>query len=180
MNDKDALIETLKQELNQADADIHELRDELQRLYTDKHIELERIGSLTEAAQRVNSIFEAAQREAEEYLAHSGLTSSRQEESESVAMDQGPALVDFRHEEKLEESMDKIVNDVGAEVSITSAPQEIHISDKAEEDKSHSVEAHVKPVETNIKSVVVQTKSTFKETLVNQNWLQKFFRGIRH
>ncbi len=70
LNDKDDLIETLKQDLNKSDAEIRNLREELKTLYTDKRIDLENIGSLTEVAQRVNQIFETAQREAEEYLAH--------------------------------------------------------------------------------------------------------------
>ena len=70
LNDKDALIEHLKLDLNQSDAMIHGLREELKALYTDKRINLENIGSLTEVAKRVNQIFEKAQREAEEYLAH--------------------------------------------------------------------------------------------------------------
>ena len=70
LNDKDTLIETLKQDLNRSDAEIRDLREELKALYTDKRIDLENIGSLTEVAQRVNHIFEMAQREAEEYLAH--------------------------------------------------------------------------------------------------------------
>ncbi len=70
LNDKDALIETLKQDLNQSDNRIRDLREELKTLYADKRINLENIGSLTEVAKRVNQIFETAQREAEQCLAH--------------------------------------------------------------------------------------------------------------
>lgn len=83
LNDKDELIETLKQELNKSDDGIRTLREELKALYTDRQINLENIGSLTDVAQRVNRIFENAQQQAEEYLAHPERVYTENEETTS-------------------------------------------------------------------------------------------------
>lgn len=134
LNDKDALIEKLKQDLNQSDAAIHSLREELKALYTDKRINLENIGSLTEVAKRVNQIFEKAQREAEEYLAHPENIYAIEENAcqNEVTRNPGSSVID---------SID--TDDIKVEVAINNAETEDHIT-------SGSVifEASVSPAET--------------------------------
>ncbi|MCI9026314.1 MAG: hypothetical protein HFG92_18240 [Dorea sp.] len=134
LNDKDALIEKLKQDLNQSDAAIHSLREELKALYTDKRINLENIGSLTEVAKRVNQIFEKAQREAEEYLAHPENIYAIEENTcqNEVARNPGSSVID---------SID--TDDIKVEVAINNAETEDHIASE-----SVIFEASVSPAET--------------------------------
>ena len=134
LNDKDALIEKLKQDLNQSDAAIHSLREELKALYTDKRINLENIGSLTEVAKRVNQIFEKAQREAEEYLAHPENIYAIEENTcqNEVARNPGSSVID---------SID--TDDMKVEVAINNAETEDHIASE-----SVIFEASVSPAET--------------------------------
>ena len=134
LNDKDALIEKLKQDLNQSDAAIHSLREELKAFYTDKRINLENIGSLTEVAKRVNQIFEKAQREAEEYLAHPENIYAIEENTcqNEVARNPGSSVID---------SID--TDDIKVEVAINNAETEDHIASE-----SVIFEASVSPAET--------------------------------
>ena len=134
LNDKDALIEKLKQDLNQSDAAIHSLREELKALYTDKRINLENIGSLTEVAKRVNQIFEKAQREAEEYLAHPENIYAIEENAcqNEVTRNPGSSVID---------SID--TDDIKVEVAINNAETEDHIASE-----SVIFEASVSPAET--------------------------------
>ena len=134
LNDKDALIEHLKLDLNQSDAMIHGLREELKALYTDKRINLENIGSLTEVAKRVNQIFEKAQREAEEYLAHPENIYAIEENTcqNEVARNPGSSVID---------SID--TDDIKVEVAINNAETEDHIASE-----SVIFEASVSPAET--------------------------------
>ena len=134
LNDKDALIEKLKQDLNQSDAAIHSLREELKALYTDKRINLENIGSLTEVAKRVNQIFEKAQREAEEYLAHPENIYAIEENTcqNEVARNPGSSVID---------TID--TDDIKVEVAINNAETEDHIASE-----SVIFEASVSPAET--------------------------------
>lgn len=119
LNDKDALIENLKQDLNQSDAMIHGLREELKALYTDKRINLENIGSLTEVAKRVNQIFEKAQREAEEYLAHPERVYAIEENefSENIVSEQGsPADIEDAESDKvIRNSESSVIDSVNAD-----------------------------------------------------------------
>lgn len=68
LNERDALTEQLKKDLDLSDARIRRLEQEFKALQEEKWIEMEAPGSLTEAARRLNEIFEAAQREADRYL----------------------------------------------------------------------------------------------------------------
>lgn len=68
LNDRDALVELLKVRLDESDADIRELERKAEELYSDKWIDLDKMGSLTEAAQELYKIFEVAQQEAEQCL----------------------------------------------------------------------------------------------------------------
>ncbi len=54
--------------LNQKDAKIRELKDEIERIRSSREIEINEAGSIAEAALRLNGIFEAAQHAAEQYL----------------------------------------------------------------------------------------------------------------
>ena len=119
LNDKDALIEHLKLDLNQSDAMIHGLREELKALYTDKRINLENIGSLTEVAKRVNQIFEKAQREAEEYLAHPERVYAIEENEcpENIVSEQGnPAAIEnVESDQVIRNSESSVIDSVDAD-----------------------------------------------------------------
>lgn len=152
LNDKDALIEHLKLDLNQSDAMIHGLREELKALYTDKRINLENIGSLTEVAKRVNQIFEKAQREAEEYLAHPERVYVIEENEcpENIVSEQGnPAAIEnVESDQVIRNSESSVIDSVDAddikvEVAINNAETEDHIASE-----SVIFEASVSPAET--------------------------------
>ncbi len=68
LDEKDALIEKLKGRLDEKDAKIHQLREEMAQLRVSRRIELEKSGSIAEAALKINGVFEAAQRAADQYL----------------------------------------------------------------------------------------------------------------
>ena len=68
LNDRDALVELLKVRLDKSDADIRELERKAEELYSDKWIDLDKMGSLTEAARELYKIFEVAQHEAEQCI----------------------------------------------------------------------------------------------------------------
>lgn len=68
LDEKDALIEKLKGRLDEKDAKIHQLREEMAELRVSRRIELEKSGSIAEAALKLNGVFEAAQRAADQYL----------------------------------------------------------------------------------------------------------------
>ncbi len=54
--------------LNQKDAKIAELKNEIETIQASRLIELEEAGNIADAALKLNGIFEAAQRAAEQYL----------------------------------------------------------------------------------------------------------------
>lgn len=72
LNDRDAMLEVIKQGLNEGDERIRDLEEEMKKLYSDRRIELEDAGSLVQAALELNKIFEAAQMEAEQYIHGAG------------------------------------------------------------------------------------------------------------
>lgn len=62
----------LKKRLDEKDAQIRTLREELQAARKKREIELQRAGSIAEAALRLNGVFEAAQKAAEQYIYNVG------------------------------------------------------------------------------------------------------------
>ena len=72
--------ERLRKRLDQKDARIHELVDTLQAERTKREIELEKAGSIAEAALRLNGVFEMAQKAADQYLYNIRLRQENAEE----------------------------------------------------------------------------------------------------
>lgn len=72
--------ERLRKRLDQKDARIHELVDTLQAERTKREIELEKAGSIAEAALRLNGVFEMAQKAADQYLYNIRLRQENTEE----------------------------------------------------------------------------------------------------
>ncbi len=72
LNDRDAMTEMIKKELNECDERIGELEETMKNMYADRRIELEDAGSIVQAALELNKIFEEAQREAEQYIRNVG------------------------------------------------------------------------------------------------------------
>ena len=68
LNERDAATDQLKKDLDQSDARIRALEAEMESLQADQWIDLKEIGSLTEAAHRLEHILISAQQEAEAYL----------------------------------------------------------------------------------------------------------------
>lgn len=60
--------ERLRERLDQKDAAIRELKDTLQSEREKREVELSQVGSIAEAALRLNGVFDAAQQAAEQYL----------------------------------------------------------------------------------------------------------------
>ena len=67
LNESDGQIETLKRDLDDLDFQISNLEAEKKIMYADLNIPLKEVGSLAEAARKLNEIFLAAQREADRY-----------------------------------------------------------------------------------------------------------------
>lgn len=171
LNDKDALIETLKQDLNQSDADIQNLRSELKELYTDKKINLENIGSLTEAAKRVSYIFETAQREAEEYLAHPERVSNIPEDSslkDTTAVYELPAVIPsgadrITPEAEGFEPADEIMqNNTDDTTNVTEIMEHAVVHSTGEQSTSHTAK-----------------DSAVKKAPSNKNWIKKLIGHMR-
>lgn len=68
LDEKDAVIEKLKGRLDTKDVRISELKKEIEDFRLDRKIQIEKAGSLAEAALRLNGIFEAAQKAADQYI----------------------------------------------------------------------------------------------------------------
>lgn len=68
LDERDAETETLKEKLNESDARIHELETEIEVSKSNQWIDLDEIGSITEAARNLDVVFTEAQKNAESYL----------------------------------------------------------------------------------------------------------------
>ena len=64
----DATLTRLKDKLDEKDARIRELEEEMAEWKESRRIELEKAGSIAEASLRLNGVFEAAQKAADQYL----------------------------------------------------------------------------------------------------------------
>lgn len=60
--------ERLRERLDQKDAQIHELQDTIQAEREKREADLSEVGSIAEAALRLNGVFDAAQQAADQYL----------------------------------------------------------------------------------------------------------------
>lgn len=68
LNERDAETEVLKDKLNKSDARIHELEMEMGAAKLDQWIGMDEIGSITEAARKLDTVFAEAQQSAQIYL----------------------------------------------------------------------------------------------------------------
>lgn len=60
--------ERLRERLDNKDAQIHELKDALAEIQEKRDVDLENVGSIAEAALKLNGVFDAAQKAADHYL----------------------------------------------------------------------------------------------------------------
>jgi hypothetical protein len=84
LDDKDSQIERLKGRLDKKDAQLRELREMLERQQNFRRIEIEKAGSIAEAALKLNGIFEAAQRAADQYLMNVRQTGQELDKEEAI------------------------------------------------------------------------------------------------
>ena len=70
LHELEETYDRLRDRLNKKDAQIHQLQETLQEEREQKEADLEEVGSIAEAALKLNGVFDAAQKAAAQYLQH--------------------------------------------------------------------------------------------------------------
>lgn len=84
LDEKDAQLEKLKRRLDEKDKRLKEMEETLQEERESRRIDLEKAGSIADAALRLSGIFEAAQDAANRYLENLQTLSEKKESQEAM------------------------------------------------------------------------------------------------